>query len=400
MRDMHTESLDAKIRDAFTTFSKLDEVDVKILEGLSLLGPRNFALVAKHLGMPPSTVRYRIGQMLDNSLLFLHLNPYHTHMGLKKAVVFIEAVQGYESLLLDCLRVNDFWLYLCRIYGPYEGWGGVWTVPKENVDDFSFFFTSLVDLGVARSVEVNWTTCHDGIPVKSRWFSIEEKRWVFNWDEWMKEVETIDGELPYTLVEPDDWPIKVDYVDLLIIKELEIDGRKSFVELSKILNIPLETVKYRFREHISKRGLIEDYQIEIYRFHSLSSESLFFKFEFDSYENFKKFALSLRDKPFPTFMGKVLGQYALISHINLPKIEFRKFIESLSTLIQKGLLKRYHYVIQDLYLQWRETIPYQHFENGRWKYDAYGQREELENIIRKSDWWKKTRPILLVDGAV
>ena len=119
MRDLHTESLDVKFRDAFTTFGKIDEVDVRILEGLSLLGPRNIALVAKHLDMPPSTVRYRIGQMLDNSILFLHLNPYHTHMGLKKAVVFVEAVQGYEGLLLDCLRVNDFWLYLCRIYGPY-----------------------------------------------------------------------------------------------------------------------------------------------------------------------------------------------------------------------------------------------------------------------------------------
>ena len=157
-------------------------------------------------------------------------------------------------------------------------------------------------------------------------------------------------------------------------------------ELSKILNIPLETVKYRFREHISKRGLIEDYQIEIFRFHALSSESFFFKFEFDSYENYKMFALSLRDKPFPTFIGKVLGQHALVSHINLPKKECRKFIESLSTLIRKGLLKRYHYVIQDMFVQWRETIPYEHFEDGGWKYDVDGQIKELVNIIKKNNF--------------
>ncbi len=101
MTDMHTESLDVKIREGFSTFGKLDEVDVRILEGLSFLGPRNFALVAKHLGIPPSTVRYRIGQMLDNSILFLHLNPYHTHMGLKKAVVFIEAVRGSTARLFE-----------------------------------------------------------------------------------------------------------------------------------------------------------------------------------------------------------------------------------------------------------------------------------------------------------
>ena len=202
------------------------------------------------------------------------------------------------------------------------------------------------------------------------------------------------------MVEPDDWPIKVDYEDLLIIKELEKDGRKPLTEVSKILNIPVETVKYHFREHISKRGLIEDYQIEIFRFPSLISELLFFKFEFDSYDNFRKFALSLHDKPFPIHLGKVIGENALTSHIYLPKKEFRKFICALSTLIRRGLLKGYRYFIQDLFLQWRETIPYEHFENGRWKYDAYRQRKELENIIRKSDLWKKISPILLVDGAV
>jgi len=389
MNDANTEYLDTQIRDAFTTLNKIDEVDVKILEALSLLGPRNLALIAEHLDIPSTTVRYRVRQMLEDSILFLHLNPYHTYMGLKKAVIFVEAALGHEDLLQDCLRVNDFWLYLCRIYGPYEGWGGIWTVPKGNVEDFNLFLKSLIDLGVAKSIEVNWTTCHEGIPVKSRWFSIEENRWVFNWDEWIKEVEIIEGELPWTLVEPDDWPIKVDYEDLFIIKELEKDGRSTMTDISKKLGVSPEKVKYHFREHVSKRGLIEGYQIEIFRFPSLSSELLFFKFEFDSYENFVKFALALHDKPFPIHLGKVIGENALTSHIYLPKKEFRKFIAALSTLIRKGLLKRYHYVIQDMFVQWRETIPYEHFENGGWKYDVDGQIKELVNIIKKNNFMRE-----------
>jgi DNA-binding Lrp family transcriptional regulator len=386
MGDVNVEYLDTKIREGFSTYDKIDEVDVKILEGLSLLGPRNLALIAEHLDIPSTTVRYRVRQMLEDSILFLHLNPYHTHMGLKKAVIFVEAVPGYENLLQDCLRVNDFWLYLCRIYGPYEGWAGIWTVPKGNVEDFNLFLESLLDIGVAKSIEVNWTTCHEGIPVKSRWFSIEENRWVFKWDEWIKEVEIIEGELPWTLVEPDDWPIKVDYEDLFIIKELEIDGRSTITDISKKLGVSQEKVRYHFREHVSKRGLIEGYQVEIFRFPPLSSELLFFKFEFDSYENLVKFALALHDKPFPIHLGKVIGENALTSHIGLPKKEFRKFIEALSTLIRRGLLKRYHYVIQDMFVQWRETIPYEHFENGGWIYDVDGQIKELVNIVNKNNF--------------
>ncbi len=388
MSESTLDYLDLKIRTALSTFNKIDELDVKILEGLSYLGPRNFALLAEHLGMPATTLRYSVCKMLDDSILFLHINPYHTNMGLRKAVIFVEAFLGYEDLLLDCLRVNDYWLYLCRIYGPYEGWGGIWTIPNDNVDDFKLFLKSLVDLGVAKNVEINWTTCHEGIPVKSRWFNVEENRWVFNWNEWITEVENIEGELPWTVKDPEDWPIRVDYTDLLIIKELEKDGRASMTDISKNIGVPLETVKYHFREHVSKRDLIEGYQIDIVRFPPLSSELLFFKFEFDSHEKFKKFALSLHDKPFPFHIGKIVGENMLESHLYLPKKEFRKFIKALSILIRKGLLKSYKYWIQDMFIQWRETIPYEHFENGGWKYDIVEQLEEIATIVKKNNFSK------------
>ncbi len=384
MSESTLDYIDVKIRTALSTLDKIDELDVKILEGLSFLGPRNLAILAEHLGMPVTTLRYRVCRMLDDSILFLHLNPYHTNMGLRKAVIFVEAFLGFEDLLLDCLRINDYWLYLCRIYGPYEGWGGIWTVPNDNVEDFKLFLKSLVDLGVAKNVEINWTTCHEGIPVKSRWFNVEENSWVFNWNEWITEVENIEGELPWTVKDPEAWPIRVDYTDLLIIKELEINGRATMTNISKNIGVPLETVKYHFREHVSKRDLIEGYQIDIIRFPPLSSELLFFKFDFDSQEKFKKFALSLHDKPFPVHIGKIVGENMLESHIYLPKKEFRKFIKALSTLIRKGLLKSYKYWIQDMFTQWRETIPYEHFENGGWKYDIEVQLEEMANIVKKN----------------
>lgn len=44
------EAIDKRIRDAFSTQDKLDELDVQILEGLSVLGPRNLSKIAKNLG--------------------------------------------------------------------------------------------------------------------------------------------------------------------------------------------------------------------------------------------------------------------------------------------------------------------------------------------------------------
>ncbi|UCD43826.1 MAG: hypothetical protein JSV27_06630 [Candidatus Bathyarchaeota archaeon] len=375
------ENLDKRIRDAFTAWNKIDELDVRILEGLSLLGPRNLAKIAEHLKEPTTTVRYRVQRMLSNSLLFLHLNPYHTYMGLKKAIVFVEATQGMENVLLECMRLNDFWLFLCRIYGPFEGCAGTWTIPKERDSDFVAFLEYLVDLGVAKSYEIHWSTCFEGIPTTTKWFNVDRNEWSFNWQEWIEEVENIEGSLPITLIEPDDWPIKIDYEDLLIIKELEIDGKKTLTDISKKLEIPLETVKYHFREHVTKRGLVEGYQVEIYRSPSLVSGSFYMKFEFENHDQFRKFALSLHDKPFPFFMGKVLGEDALITQIYLPNWEFRRFVNALSTLVRKGLLKRYRYVILDIFQVWRETIPYDHFVDGGWDYEPEAFKDKVMSYL-------------------
>ena len=116
---------------------------------------------------------------------------------------------------------------------------------------------------------------------------------------------------------------------------------------------------------------------------SLISEYLFFKFEFDTYEQLVKFALSLHDKPFPFHLGKVLGENTLTTHLYLPKWEFRKFIGSLSKLIKQGLLKSYRYVIQDMFQTWRETIPYQHFVDGKWNYDEALYLENLQSVLDK-----------------
>lgn len=385
-RTHQTDSLDVRVRDALTAWKKIDEIDVRILEWLSLLGPRNLSIVAKRLQLPVTTVRFRVRRMLKESILFIHLNPYHTNMGLRKALVFIEAVPGFEDDLLDCLRINDFWLLLCRVYGRYEGCAGVWTVPDESVEDFQFYLQSLVDLRVARNFEVIWSTCFEGIPVRTRWYDFEKGSWALDWDEWIKEIETIKGDLPYTLVDPESWPTNVDYDDLLIIKELEKFGCTSLPEISKTLKIPLQRLKYHYHGHVLKRGLIESYQVEIYRFPFPLCEILFFKFDFYDYEGMRRFALSMLDKPFAIFVGKVLQQNSLISQVYLPKWEFRKFTRALSALIRKGLLKKYHYFIQDMYQTWRETIPYQHFKNGKWNYDKEKYNEELEKILGKKNF--------------
>lgn len=376
-------SHDTKIQNATVAWKKFDALDVRILEGLSLLGSRSLDLIASAIDVAKTTVWFRVQQMISNSQLFIHLETFYTNMGLKSVHVFIEASPGYEDDLLDCLKVNDFWIFLCRIYGSYEGCSGIWAIPRDNQKDFEAFLHRLHEEGVAKSMEIYWTTPYYAIPVRHRWFSVEEGGWTFIWEEWINEIETIEGELPYTLIDPTHWPILIDNIDLLIIKELEIDARASLMSISKKLMLPYSTIKYHFNHHVTNKTLLDGYNVEVYRFPILLSEFLFFIFEFDNYEKMVKFALSLLDKPFVIRIGKVLGENALIIHVFIPKIEFRRFIRFLTYLIKKTLLKQYHYFIQDMHQSWRQTIPYAYFKDGTWSYNHDSQIRELINRLNK-----------------
>ena len=82
-------------------------------------------------------------------------------------------------------------------------------------------------------------------------------------------------------------------------------------------------------------------------------------------------------------MGKILGENSVSTHIYLPKWEYRKFVDALGILKNKGLLKNYTCYIQDAFKVWRETIPYQHFKNGKWEYNLEPVYQTVDEIVKE-----------------
>ena len=377
--------LNVFVRDALSSWRRLDLVDVRILEGISRFGPRNLTQVAQSIDLPQTTVRFRVERMLNNSFLFLHLVPNTSKMGLRRAVVFVEASPGHDLDLVDYLRANDFWVFMCQIYGKIEGSASIWTVPNEKVREFESFLDRLQEIGVAKNFEILWMTPFHYVPVSGRWFDSKEETWVFKWQEWIKEIENIEGELPQVLTEREKISMSVDHTDLLMISELENNAILTLPELSKILAIPQSKIKYHYYEHVLKRGLVSGYQVETYPYPFPICEIPFFKFEFNNPEDLRKFSLSLLDKPIAINIGKVSGEDTLISHVYLPKWELRKFTRALSILVKRGLMRRYEYYLQDMYQTLRESIPFEHFDNGEWIYHLDQQLKKIDDIRESED---------------
>jgi DNA-binding Lrp family transcriptional regulator len=360
----------------------LQKSDLQIVEALERYGPRNITDIARRLEVPAETLRKRLKRLRSTLFFRTSVNIYHTNLGLRKAVVFAEATPGYEDLLLNCLKANDFWIFVSRCYGTFEGCIGIFTIPKNHVGEFEQFIEAVRKSAVAKNTEIFWSTCFQSVSLKCDWFDRESHTWDFRWDEWLDEIEHEDTDLPYILVEPEDFPIRGDKIDLLILKELEKDATANFTELGAKLSISPQRVGYRYQRHLVERGLIEDFRVSAIHFDRAMSDFHFFILEFDSHEKFAKFASSLLDKPFARALGKILGENALYAYLYLPKSEFRKFLTALARLVRSGFIESYQYAIQDTQASWRQTIPYEYFENGTWIYDHGSHQEKLEQLIQ------------------
>jgi DNA-binding Lrp family transcriptional regulator len=367
---------------------KPDFLDVKILEGLGKYGPRNIVEVARKLGIPRGTVLSRIKRMSSLFYLRMSANIYHTNLGLKKGVVFAEATPGFEELLFNCMQANEFYIYLSRCYGRFEGCLGVYVIPNGKETSFNQFVQEMEKLGVARKIEVYWSTRFHTVNRTSKWFDSQSQTWVFPWDEWIDEIQTERTELPSTLVDPKDFPMKVDEIDLFIMKEVEKDATIRLTDIAKKLHVSLPRVKYHYERHVIGLGLIECFQIFVFPFDRDESDMFYFRFEFSDGEKMAKFSLALLDKPFVNAVGKVLGKNAILANLYLPKLEFRRFIDSLSKLIRSGFLQGYDYIIQDLRnvpKTWsRETIPFEFFKDGAWVYDHQKHIKNLRDMVKEN----------------
>ena len=360
----------------------LDLLDVKILTCLDRCGPRNISAIARKLGIPRETARKRVERLVSKFFVKFPLSVYHTYLGLKKAFVLADAVPGYEDALFDGMKTNDYWLYVGRYYGRSEGCYAIYALPVNHLGEFGEFVHELEKTQLAQNVQVLWSTCLQTVNATENWFDPDSGGWTLKWDEWIEEIPDEGTELPPTLVEPKEYPIKADDIDVVMLAKLEVDYTRQLKDIAEIVDLTPEAVQYRYHNHILKRGLIEKSQVFFPRFDTAISDFYVFIFRFDSGGKTARFASSLLDKPFVYGLGKLNGENALIAHICLPRQEFRRFIEVLSKLARGGLLDTYEYLIEDYRRRQSQTISYEYFKDGVWIYNHQEHIEDLNKIDR------------------
>ncbi len=357
----------------------LDKTNAKIIEGLARYGPRNLSSLADKIGLPPTTVAFRLKKLTKDGFFGIGAKLDTPSLGLVKAVLVAESNHGLAAKLQEAIESVGYWSYIARCYGKFNGFYSIFSFPAKHKIALEDYLVRAKSLGVISNYRLFWTTNIFDAALNFDQYDFKNKIWNLPWVEWVNEALSAPQDLPQHLRDPKSYEIKVDYRDLLILKELEKDAMASFTDISEVVGISPQAVRYRFQQHVTKRKLLAGYDTVIFPYPLETSELCAVAFDFPSERALAKFANSLLDKPFVLSYAKLIGENSLLGHFYIPKSEFSRFIDSLERLTMKEIIRDFFFVTLDVRTSKRQTVSYEYFHKGTW---IYNKAEEIRKLAR------------------
>ena len=369
--------------DRYTKYlNLLNEPTAKLISVLSKVNPRNISEVARATGLSPSLAHYHLKRLTSNRLLRISAKINYRKIGLRSAEVLIEVFPNKRKYVRDILKAHDFGYYITLCYGRFNGYYTRFVIPHGKEVEFQLFLDELVRSGLVKSYELLWI---DSVTYNSKWFNwfdFRKKRWIFRWDDWIREICTnsLKVDLNY---DTSPSPISPDYVDIFILKELYKDACISFKEIAKRIGLTAPAIRYHYYNHIVRFKFISGYRPVVLPYPMIISDLHIFRISFENSDSLKRFIGSLNGKPFPVGTAIIMGKNEISSTIYLPKTELSNFINTLINLADIGIINDFSYITLNLKDYIHETIPYQRFENGKWVYNHELYMAKIAKVAEK-----------------
>jgi len=360
----------------------LDPVNVTILRLIGKLGPRNLLDVARESRLPPSTVYNRVNILESRHSPLSYANPAVSRLGLCRIVLFPQSKAGMESIASQALMIPNYWRTVANAEGAFTHYS-VQAVPYLHVPKFRKYLSRLVKEGIlTRYWAFQTADVSQNFP-DFDYFNPKARFWTFNWKQWARKVERTTAKTP--IEEPKGYAVQADKTDLIIVRELELDGRKKFARIAKVVGVTLQAIKFRYDRRIIPRGLVRDHGYNFLTFPREVSDIREVKVDFRSSSAMNNFAAAMKGLPFVYSIAKILRQNSLILRTYLPNSEFANMFSFFSALATEGLISDYSSVRLHFQGLRGQTISPELFTNETgWQYDLEGHVKQLRRLLTAS----------------
>ncbi|MDG6938901.1 MAG: hypothetical protein JRN39_00630 [Nitrososphaerota archaeon] len=334
--------------------------EVRIVQAMKSVGPRNVSLISRMTGVPAETVRYKIKNQFRQLGIRVHAEVDFRRLGLVPHWATLKFRLGYSPEriwnLFDRLHEAGYLTYYGRML-PQGYYAALLALPKGA--DYEEFLRYLAGRRVLSEFSLDEVVSSRHYSMNPRYFNFDSGRWELDW-------ERLEREEPARTEARPAKEAGIDTYDLLLVKELQKDAMQRVADIGSRLGLSGAVLRYHMQSHVE--GLIARYvirwmkDIESTRAHSV----LFTRLTVRGLKEQHAARAALSKLPF-MWAEDILKDGTYISTLCVPVEEaettfdyVHRHLPSFDE-IEIGFLKP-----RDAYLY---TIPYQMFTAGGWRFD-------------------------------
>lgn len=370
------------------TIKQLDRTNIKILSAMWKYGPRNLLEVSRRTGIPFTSVYHRVAKLEAKSGRAAYLIPNLSKLGMVRTVALVTASPGSEERVSEALKLPNFWLSVNRCEGTFTHIS-VHAVPSKFLKHFRTYIRRLAELKLITHSNVILTGGYISNFPSFGYYDSTSNQWMFAWRRWLN---MLHRKPTKTIGDPMSYANLADRKDLLIVKELQKNARRSFAELAPLLGISLQGVKYHYDRKLVPAGIVRHFAFDIMPYPEEVSAYHEILLTFASELAMNKFFSLVDDLFFVLGVAKVLRENSLLIRTYTLQTQVSSMFAFLSQMARVGLLESYSSVRQDFSGRAGQTISYELFDDERgWTFDLKTCISELSKLARLESVRQKIR---------
>ena len=174
-----------------------------------------------------------------------------------------------------------------------------------------------------------------------------------------------------------------DEKDLMIIKELEKNARKSFAEIAPLLGISLQGVKYHYDKKLVPSEIVKYFGFDVWPYPEEVSAYHEVLLKFTSSVEMNRFFSLVDELFFVLGVSKVLHHNSLMVRTYMLQSQVWSMFSFFSQMAKEGMLESYSSVRQDFSGRETQSISYELFDREKgWTFDLDNCLSELAKLTQ------------------
>ncbi len=358
---------------------QLDQTNIKILTAMWKLGPRNLLEVSRRTGIPFTSVYHRVAKLEERSKDFAFLMPRLSKLGLMRVVVLVTSSPGAEDKVTEALKIPNLWGSVNRCEGSFTHIS-VNFVPAKFLGQFRAYMRRLSQLKLITQSKAIVTGEYIPNFPDFDYYDPVHNQWTFRWDRWLAALR----KKPSRMIEdPESYDTSVDKNDLLIVKELQKNGRRSFADLAPLLGMSLQGVKYHYDKKLVRAGIVKYFGFDVWPYPEEVSAYHEIMLKFANNRAMNSFFSLVDELFFVLGVAKVLRQNSLMVRTYTLQNQVSNLFAFFSQIAKEGGLESYSAVRQDFIGREIQTISYELFDDKKgWTFNLDKRLSELSKLAR------------------